>query len=485
MLSRLSITRQFILLGIVGVTITLVTLVVGLLAVYNVALDAKKTQIKSMVEASVSSAEGFVKLAAEGKLTTAEAQREAKVAIDSARYDNGDYFYVYDYAGITIVHPNRQYLGTNRYDLRDPFGHLTNAPVIEAAKAGHPDFNTYYTPKAGQTVPQPKISYGVAVPEWGWIICTGLYVDDLQAAVLAHLISVAEIILPLLVVFILLFIFLGRAVSGLLGTMSNSLQRIAGGAFDTEVPGLDRRDELGRMAAAVGVLKDASIEKKRLETVAEAHRAQAEDLRVQADRERADAARDLDVVLQSVATGLEKLSQGDLVFRLTTPFIGAYETLRRDYNTALDKLRQTMTAIADNTRAVHSGAGEIAHASDDLSRRTEQQAASLEETAAALDQITATVRKGAEGAQEARRLVTTAKADAERRRCRAGHGRRDDRDREFRATDRQHHRRDRRNRFPDQSAGAECGRRGGARGRCRTGLCRGRERGEVSGATVR
>jgi methyl-accepting chemotaxis protein len=414
MLSRLSITRQFILLGVVGVMITLVTLIVGLLAVYNVALDAKKTQIRSMIEASVTSVEGFVTLAKEGKLTTAEAQREALVSIGAARYDNGDYFYIYDYTGLTIAHPNRKYLGTYRYNTRDTFGRLTNAPVIDGAKTGHPVFNTYYTPKAGQTVPVAKISYGEAVPEWGWIICTGLYVDDLQAAVLSHLISVMEIILPLLVVFVLLFVFLGRAVSGLLGTMSGSLQRIAGGAFDTEIPGLDRRDELGRMAAAVGVLKEASIEKKRLEVSAEAARAQAEHVRAVADQERADAARDLSVVLQSVATGLEKLSDGDLVFRLTTPFIGAYEALRTDYNAAMDKLRQTMAAIAETTRAVRSGAGEITQASDDLARRTEQQAASLEETAAALDQITATVRKGAEGAQEARLLVTTAKADAER-----------------------------------------------------------------------
>jgi methyl-accepting chemotaxis protein len=63
---------------------------------------------------------------------------------------------------------------------------------------------------------------------------------------------------------------------------------------------------------------------------------------------------------------------------------------------------------------VRSGAGEITQASDDLSRRTEQQAASLEETAAALDQITATVRKTAENANAARDVVTTAKSDAER-----------------------------------------------------------------------
>src|SRR6202041_3534368 len=71
-------------------------------------------------------------------------------------------------------------------------------------------------------------------------------------------------------------------------------------------------------------------------------------------------------------------------------------------------------AIAANTQGVRSGASEITQASDDLSRRTEQQAASLEETAAALDQITATVRRTAEVANEARDLVSTSKTDAER-----------------------------------------------------------------------
>ena len=73
-----------------------------------------------------------------------------------------------------------------------------------------------------------------------------------------------------------------------------------------------------------------------------------------------------------------------------------------------------MVSIIANTQAVRSGAEEITQASDDLSRRTEQQAASLEETAAALDEITATVRKTAESANEARKVVAVAKTDAER-----------------------------------------------------------------------
>ncbi len=117
--------------------------------------------------------------------------------------------------------------------------------------------------------------------------------------------------------------------------------------------------------------------------------------------------------VSTIGTGLERLAAGELTFRLTDNVPAVFEKLRADFNTAMEKLQETMQSIATNTQGVRSGAGEITQASDDLSRRTEQQAASLEETAAALDQITATVRRTAEVANEARNLVATSKADAE------------------------------------------------------------------------
>jgi methyl-accepting chemotaxis protein len=193
-----------------------------------------------------------------------------------------------------------------------------------------------------------------------------------------------------------------------------TMGRLSAGDLKASVVGADRKDEIGGMARAVQVFKDAGIEKLRLEGEAQAQRAQADELRRQADGEREAAAKRLAFVIESVGAGLEKLSGGDLLFRLNTAFDAAYEKLRGDFNVAMEKLQETMKGIASNTQGVRSGAGEITQASDDLSRRTEQQAASLEETAAALDEITATVRKTAENATEARNTVATAKTDAER-----------------------------------------------------------------------
>src|SRR5690606_18841880 len=77
------------------------------------------------------------------------------------------------------------------------------------------------------------------------------------------------------------------------------------------------------------------------------------------------------------------------------------------------QLQDAMSVVVTNVSAIRSGSGEISQAADDLSRRTEQQAASLEETAAALDQITATVNRTAAGARQASDTVQAAKGDAE------------------------------------------------------------------------
>jgi methyl-accepting chemotaxis protein len=196
-------------------------------------------------------------------------------------------------------------------------------------------------------------------------------------------------------------------------TLQTTMGKLAGGDFKARIDGAERKDEIGGMARAVQVFKDAGLEKQRLEAEATALRARTEEERKRAEAEREIAAKQQQFVVDSLATGLEKLAGGDLVFRLTEAFSAEYDKLRNDFNGAMGKLQETLQGIAANIHGVRAGAEEITKASDDLSRRTEQQAASLEQTAAALDEITATVRKSAEGANDARSVVTAAKSDAE------------------------------------------------------------------------
>jgi methyl-accepting chemotaxis protein len=198
-----------------------------------------------------------------------------------------------------------------------------------------------------------------------------------------------------------------------IGNMTLTMRRLAGGEMDVVVADRDRRDEIGGMARAVQYFKDAGLEKIRLEADVETTRTRAAQERNRNEAARETSAKEQELVVQSIATGLEKLSGGDLLFRLSVPFSAEYEKLRTDFNGAMDRLQETMKAIASNSQGVRSAAEEIATASDDLSRRTEQQAASLEQTAAALHEITSAVKTTAIGAIGARDVVNAAKSDAE------------------------------------------------------------------------
>ncbi len=207
---------------------------------------------------------------------------------------------------------------------------------------------------------------------------------------------------------------LSVAIAKPVASMTAAMGKLAAGDSNVDVPAQGRKDEVGRMADAVQHFKEAAIEKVRLEAEAGDARKTADAARQAADAERAENAAEQAKVVEGLAAGLERLAAGSLTFRLNETFPPHYEKLRADFNRAMDTLQDTMREVAANATAVRSGAGEISQASDDLSRRTEQQAASLEETAAALDEITATVRKTAEGAAQSREAVGSAKADAER-----------------------------------------------------------------------
>jgi methyl-accepting chemotaxis protein len=204
-----------------------------------------------------------------------------------------------------------------------------------------------------------------------------------------------------------------RKIAGPLIDLSARMGKLAGGDLEVEVTGQQRGDEVGLMAQAVQTFKANGLEMRRLTAEAEAQRRAQEDERRRNEEVRARAAQEQAQVVQALAAGLGKLSEGDLTYALNKAFAPEYEELRRDFNQAIGRLKETMGVVVDNAGAIGTGSGEISQAADNLSRRTEQQASSLEETAAALDQITATVRKSAEGAQHARTVVAQAKTDAE------------------------------------------------------------------------
>ncbi|MGO7870668.1 methyl-accepting chemotaxis protein [Rhizobium leguminosarum] len=196
-------------------------------------------------------------------------------------------------------------------------------------------------------------------------------------------------------------------------SLSGDMQRLAGGDTAIACTGIGRTDEIGTMASAVEVFRQAAIANKQLEKDAETARLQGETERVTARKQAdEDAAERLRAATSGLAAGLKRLASGDLAFQIDEPFAPDFENLRHDFNMSIRQLDQTLSAIAAAIAAIDEGTREIASGADDLSKRTEQQAASLEETAAALDQITANVSNSSKRTDEARTEATDANRNA-------------------------------------------------------------------------
>ena len=413
LLGRLSISWQFMLLFLTALALMGTGTATALYLSYKMEMNSKQAQILAVDNAASSIAKYYVAQAASGAMTTEQAQTLAAQAIGAIRYENTNYIFVYKSDGTVLIHPNKSWVGTNRLNIPDVTGKHYMVEMVNHALAGQLVYEHYYNVRTQGGAPIPKISTMIAIPEWNWVIGTGLYVDDINAHLIKSATTLAAIFVPLLCLFLFLVFTAHRQVSSLLTGLSESMHNLATNKLQTIIPALDRRDEIGKMAGALLVFKDGLIAKQKLEEDAEAARAAAEAQRARHEAEQEETAARQRLVVNDLAEGLSKLAKGDLAVSLTRPFSGDYERLRSDFNGAISQLRDTMGAISNSAGNVRTGASEMMQAADNLARRTEHQAANQEETTAALGDILKTVHSNADGAEHAKRLASAAREDAE------------------------------------------------------------------------
>ena len=252
------------------------------------------------------------------------------------------------------------------------------------------------------------------------------------------LLVVSVVSILMLLISIGLAVGASKAVVKPLISLKNAMQEINAGNLSLDIPGRDRRDEIGGMAQALEDFRQAGVAKLKLEKETAEQQAQIEADREAREREKLAqqqreaeqrglaeaerAARDAEktrdaaaaqATIDALAASLRRLAGGDLTCQIDAPFADTFESLRNDFNKAIAALQGTIKAVIENAEGVRTGSSEIAGAADDLSRRTEQQAAALEQTTAALREITETVEKTAHGAKAASQTVSSALRDAE------------------------------------------------------------------------
>ena len=174
-----------------------------------------------------------------------------------------------------------------------------------------------------------------------------------------------------------------------LKVLTDVMKRLARGDLTAHVVGTDRTDEIGAMASAVEVFKQAAHRTIKLEAEAGDARTAEVNLRDRQNGIDQAKAQELRDFIGAVEAGFDALSAGDLTVRMDQAVAPEFEPIRAKFNDSRRRARGRPSARSSaRVGTIRTGLGEISVASNDLSQRTEQQAASLEETVAALSEVT-------------------------------------------------------------------------------------------------
>ncbi|RZJ46903.1 MAG: HAMP domain-containing protein [Brevundimonas sp.] len=413
-MKTLTIGKRISLLTLLGVAGLLILLGLSLMQLNTALRGEVADRTQKTVEVAHSVVAHYYAQQTAGLMTEAEAQNAAKATLKSLRYGGEDYFWINDMHPNMVMHPTNPKLdGTDISGNTDADGVRMFQQMADVVRANGEGFVSYQWNKPGQEQASPKISFVKGFAPWGWVIGSGVYTDEIVGLVARAALELGVMALLVVAAMGVGGAMIGRSVSRPVVALSARMRALAAGDKASDIPGLQRGDEVGQMAAALEVFRDAAITAERLETEAVAHRSATEAERARNQQMTEAAAQEQSVVVEALGEGLDHLMRGDLTYSLTQPFPPHYAKLQSDFNAAISQLKAAMSVVVTNVSAIRSGSGEISIAADDLSRRTEQQAASLEETAAALDEITATVNRTAAGARQASQTVQAAKSDAE------------------------------------------------------------------------
>jgi methyl-accepting chemotaxis protein len=267
-------------------------------------------------------------------------------------------------------------------------------------------------------VPMARIVRAVPMPAlnttWALVMDVPVAAITGPADKLAKILFAGGVLITLAVL-AALFLASRALVRAPLAGLTRSVDSLSAGRYDQPVSGIDGGDEIGAIARALDGFRHDLADGQRRRTEQEAERASAEIERLRHEKEAAAFAEAQADAVAALGEGMEKLADGDLIWRMREDdFAADARKMPRDFNAAVESLQATMAGILTAARSIRNGCAEISNASDDLAQRTERQAASLEQTAAALDQITSTVKRSAEGADRARQVTQSAKTNAER-----------------------------------------------------------------------
>ncbi|WP_148193721.1 methyl-accepting chemotaxis protein [Pseudomonas syringae] len=246
----LSISRRLWLILVVSVLMLFVLSATLLRQLHNDLYQAKAEKTMHVVQTASGILSFYQGLEAAGGMTREAAQQQALKEIKSLRYSQSDYFWINDLRPVMIMHPtNAKLEGQDLSTIKDPDGFAVFNEMVTLVKAQGAGMVNYRWPKPGASEPVKKTSYVQLFQPWGWILGSGVYVDDVAAEFKTQLWNAGMFIAGIVLIMVLLLVTIVRSIVRPLRAAVGAMASIASGESDLtrtlETHGKDEITELG------------------------------------------------------------------------------------------------------------------------------------------------------------------------------------------------------------------------------------------------
>ncbi len=268
----LSISRRLWLILIVSVLMLFILAATLLKQIHDDLYQAKAEKTMHVVQTASGILTYYQGLEAAGTMLREAAQQQALKEIKGLRYSQNDYFWINDLQPVMIMHPTNPKLeGQNLSAIRDPDGFAVFNEMVTVVKSKGAGLVNYRWPKPGATDPVKKTSYVQLFQPWGWILGSGVYVDDVAAEFKAQMWNAGIFIAGIVVVMILMLTLIVRSIVRPLRAAVSAMGNIASGESDLtrtlETHGSDEITELGthfnafiaKLRNVVGQLQNSAV----------------------------------------------------------------------------------------------------------------------------------------------------------------------------------------------------------------------------------
>ncbi len=216
---------------IVGISLLslVVTELVFLVSLKKELYEEKKSRTRSVVETAYEMVKYYHNAAKDGKMAEQDAQQQAKNVIKTLRYEGNEYFWINDMNSFMIAHPYFELEGKDQSGLTDVNGKKIVVEFAEKAKTHKAGFVDYIWKKPGSEKATPKLAYVKFFEPWGWIIGSGIYIDDVQRTFWEKALKVAVLFIVISFVIVLISWVFARSITQPLSLVKERLQNMSKG----------------------------------------------------------------------------------------------------------------------------------------------------------------------------------------------------------------------------------------------------------------